>query len=198
MTHDHHHTTVAPNDPATIYTEAIEGLGTLSMRPVVPDADATLLHSWVSRERARYWGMLDASRERVREIYAYLDSLTTHHAHLVHLDGRPVALFQTYEPAHDPVGDCYDVLPGDFGIHVLIGTPAGPARPGFTGALLGSFLAHLFEDPGRRRIVAEPDARNDRAVERFVRTGFTKGPEVELPEKRAQLVFLNREDFRRP
>ncbi|WP_435830286.1 GNAT family N-acetyltransferase [Micromonospora echinospora] len=30
----------------------------------------------------------------------------------MHRDGRPVGLFQTYEPAADPVGECYDVRPG--------------------------------------------------------------------------------------
>ncbi|WAX76548.1 GNAT family N-acetyltransferase [Streptomyces sp. KMM 9044] len=175
----------------------IDGFGTVRMRVVDPRADVDVLHSWVTQERARYWGMLGTDRERVREIYEYVDSLATHHAYLVHLNDRPVALFQTYEPEHDPVAECYEVQPGDFGIHVLIGPPAGPVTPGFTGALLGSFLTHLLEDRSRTRIVAEPDARNDRAIARFLRAGFVKGPEIELPGKRAQLVFLNRLDFRR-
>ncbi|MFI1931388.1 GNAT family N-acetyltransferase [Streptomyces sp. NPDC020330] len=197
MTHDDNYGATAPNRPATTHQEMIEGFGTVSMRPVAPASDAGVLHAWVSQERARYWGMLGADRERVQEVYAYVDSLTTHHAHLVHLDGSPVALFQSYEPEHDPVAECYEVQPGDHGIHILIGTPAGPARPGFTGHLLGFFLTHLLKNPDRKRIVAEPDARNDRAIARFLRAGFTKGPQIELPGKRAQLVFLDREDHRR-
>jgi hypothetical protein len=33
------------------------------------------------------------------------------------------------------------------------------------------------------------------AVARFLRAGFVLGPEVQLPEKRARLVFLEREAF---
>ncbi|MCM0678390.1 acetyltransferase, partial [Micromonospora phytophila] len=50
-------------------------------------------------------------------------------------------------------------------------------------------------DPRRRRIVAEPDARNDRAIARLLRSGFVAGPLIELPEKRARLLFLDRATF---
>ncbi|MFI9366913.1 hypothetical protein ACIG5E_38640 [Kitasatospora sp. NPDC053057] len=43
--------------------------------------------------------------------------------------------------------------------------------------------------------MAEPDARNDRAIARLLRTGFTPGPEIRLPEKQARLVFLDRQVF---
>ncbi|MFI9638680.1 GNAT family N-acetyltransferase [Micromonospora sp. NPDC051925] len=175
----------------------VDGFGEVSIRPVEPDRDVEVIHDWVTRERSRFWGMGDASRERVREIYTYLDSLATHHAYLVHRDGRPVALFQTYEPAADPVGQCYDVRPGDFGIHLLIGPPDGGAEPGFTGVLLDAFLAFVLVDPTRLRIVAEPDARNARAVDRLVRAGFVPGPQIDLPDKRAQLLFLDRDVARR-
>ncbi|WFE66044.1 GNAT family N-acetyltransferase [Micromonospora sp. WMMD714] len=170
----------------------VEDFGEVSIRPVEPDRDVEVIHDWVTRERSRFWGMRDASRERVHEIYTYLDSLTTHHAYLVHRDGRPVALFQTYEPAADPVGRCYDVRPGDFGIHLLIGPPDGGVEPGFTGVLLDAFLAFVLADPTRLRIVAEPDARNARAVDRLVRAGFVPGPLIDLPDKRARLLFLDR------
>lgn len=158
-----------------------------------PAADARLIHGWVTEERARYWGMTDHSREQVLEVYEYLDSLTTHHAFLVERDGEPVALFQTYEPDADPVGECYDVRPGDFGVHLLIGPANGVPQRGFTGKLLGAFIAYVLADPAHRRIVVEPDARNTKAIERMVRAGFVLGPEIDKPEKRARLAFLSRD-----
>jgi penicillin amidase len=137
--------------------------------------------------------MLDASRERVLEIYDYLDGLATHHAYLVHRDDRPVALFQTYEPEADPVGECYDVQPGDFGVHLLLGPATGEGERGFTPALLSVLLAYAFSDPRHTRIVAEPDTRNDKVIDRMLRTGFTLGPEIDLPDKRARLLFLTRD-----
>ncbi|MEV6671048.1 GNAT family N-acetyltransferase [Streptomyces sp. NPDC051162] len=182
---------------AAVHEQAVDGFGTVRVVPVDPAADAGLIHGWVTQERARFWGMRDADRERVLEIYTYIDSLPTHHAYLLERDGRPVALFQTYEPEADPVGECYDVRPGDFGIHLMIGPPAGGTERGFTATLLSVFLTYvLAADPGRLRIVAEPDARNAKAVDRLTGAGFVRGPEIDLPEKRAQLVFLDREAFR--
>ncbi|MGA4727934.1 GNAT family N-acetyltransferase [Micromonospora taraxaci] len=169
----------------------VDGFGTVTIRPVRPDEDVDLLHGWVTQDRARFWGMREASRERVHEIYAYLDSLVTHQAYLVHRDGVPAALAQTYQPEADPVGDCYEVRPGDVGVHLLIGPPTTVER-GFTGALFGAILDFVLADPGRRRVVIEPDARNERAINRFLRTGFRPGPLIDLPEKRARLLFLDR------
>ncbi|MGA3540344.1 GNAT family N-acetyltransferase [Micromonosporaceae bacterium DT194] len=186
-----------PTARPDVHTRELPGFGLIRLRPVDPAGDADLLHGWVTQERARFWGMADASRERVREIYAHLDSLPTHHAYLMLRDDAPVALFQTYEPEHDPIGEYYDVQPGDFGIHLLIGPPAGPPAPGFTGTLLAEFLTFVLADPARRRIVAEPDARNDRVLARLRRAGFVPGPRVELPHKPAQLLFLDRTAHRR-
>ncbi|MFD8981765.1 GNAT family N-acetyltransferase [Streptomyces sp. NPDC059564] len=185
-----------------VHTLLVEGFGTVTITPVDPAADAARIHGWVSEERARFWGMNGASVELVQEVYEDVDRRTTHHAFMVALDGEPVALFQTYDCAEDRVGECYEVLPGDVGVHLLIGpVEGGAARPGFTGGLMTAFLSYLFSDGSVRRLVAEPDARNAKAIERLVRTGFVLGPEVELPEidlpevylpaKPARLTFLS-------
>lgn len=162
-------------------------------RPVDPVGDLDLLHAWVTQERARFWGMTDHTRDEVGEVYAYLDSLGTHHAYLVHehrADTVPVAVFQTYEPEHDPVGEVYDVQPGDLGVHLFVGP--GERRPGFTGSLVRYLLGVVLEDPSVRRIVVEPDVLNERSVGRFRREGFEAGPVVDLGHKTAQLAFLPR------
>lgn len=182
-------------------TRLVEGFGRVALRPVDPALDAELIHGWVSEERARFWGMRGTSRRLVEEIYEDVDRRDTHHAFLASLDGVPAALFQSYDCTADRVCECYEARPGDVGVHLLIGPPAGPVRPGFTGALLDVFLGYLFGLPGTRRLVAEPDARNAKAVVRLERAGFVRGPEVELPEidlpevhlpaKRARLLFLD-------
>ncbi|MBH5336422.1 acetyltransferase [Streptomyces pactum] len=177
---------------APVHEETVEGFGTIRVVPVDPERDVDLIHGWVVQERAKFWGMGEADRDRVLEIYSYLDSLTTHHAYLVHRNGTPVALFQTYQPEADPVGDYYDVRPGDFGVHLLIGPADGTGERGFTGVLLAALIRFVLSDPSRKRIVLEPDARNEKAIARVIRAGFTLGPQIDLPEKRAQLAFLER------
>ncbi|MEU9474190.1 GNAT family N-acetyltransferase [Streptomyces sp. NPDC048191] len=183
------------------YEQHVGGFGTVRVRPLDPVSDADVVHGWVSEERAVFWGMNGLTRDQVTEIYAHMAGLDTHHAHLVTKDGTPAALFQTYEPAADRVGECYDVRPGDLGVHVLL-APAGPdgPRPGWTSALLTVMTAYALRAPGRRRLVVDPDVRNTGAIARFERQGFVRGPavvlpevdlpDVYLPEKHAQLAFL--------
>ena len=195
---------------AAVHEQTVDGFGTVRILPLDPHADLDVVHGWVSEERAAFWGMNGLSREQVLETYVHLDSLDTHHAFLAVRDGEPAALFQTYEPEADRVGECYDVEPGDIGVHVLIGPirPIGPsgsggARPGFSAALLSAFAAYVLLGLDRRRVVVDPDERNEKAVARFLRQGFVAGPsvvlpeidlpDVYLPEKRARLAFLTRE-----
>ncbi|MFD4593952.1 GNAT family N-acetyltransferase [Streptomyces rubiginosohelvolus] len=184
---------VGPSLRPAVHEQKIEGFGTVRLVPVDPAADAELLHGWVTEERARFWGMADHTREQVREIYEFVDSLPTHHAYLALRDGVPAALFQTYEPDADPVGECYDVRPGDFGVHLLIAPAEGEgAVRGYTDALLTAFISYVFSDPAHVRVVVEPDARNEKAIARMVRMGFELGPEIRKPEKTARLAFLTR------
>ncbi|MFI5621179.1 GNAT family N-acetyltransferase [Streptomyces sp. NPDC051567] len=186
---------------APVFMRLVEGFGTVTITPVDPAADSALIHAWVTQERARFWGMGGASRELVQEIYEDVDSRTTHHAFMVSREGEPVALFQTYDCAADRVSECYEVRPGDTGVHLLIGPTQGPAERGFSAGLMTAFFGFVFSDGTTRRVVAEPDARNEKAIARLLRTGFVLGPEVELPEidlpevylpaKQARLVFLS-------
>ncbi|UXY28526.1 GNAT family N-acetyltransferase [Streptomyces sp. HUAS TT20] len=187
-----------------VHERLIDGFGTVRVLPLDPQADAGVLHTWVNEERAAFWGMNGLSRAQIREIYTHMDTLATHHAFLAVVDGAPAALLQTYEPEADRVGDCYEVRPGDIGMHLLV-APAGQGgpRPGWTSALLTAFAAYCLLGLDRRRIVVDPDVRNEKAIARFVRQGFEKGPavvlpevdvlDVYLPEKHAQLAFLTRE-----
>lgn len=181
-------------DRPAVFEQSVDGFGQVSIVPVHPTEDLDLIYGWVTEERARFWGMTGHTREHVLEIYEFLDSLATHHAFLVLREGEPIALFQTYEPDADPVGECYEVEPGDIGAHLLVASAGGKTQAGFTGALMGVLAAYLFADPKHRRIVVEPDARNEQAAIRVRRTGFALGPEIRLPEKTARLAFLRRED----
>ncbi|MFJ4644994.1 GNAT family N-acetyltransferase [Streptomyces bobili] len=187
-----------------VHEEKAEGFGTVRIRPVDAEADAAVLHGWVSAERASFWGMNGLTRDQVAEIYAHMAGLDTHHAYLVELDGEPVAVLQTYEPSEDRVSECYEVEPGDIGVHVLLAA-AGErgARPGWSSALMSVFVSYVLVGQDRRRVVVDPDVRNEKALARFLRQGFEVGPvvtlpeidlpDVYLPEKTAQLAFLRRE-----
>ncbi len=176
------------------YREQIPDLGELTLAPVHPDKHAGLLHGWVTLPRNAFWGMGSHTLDQVREIYTSLDGLDTHHAYLIVLNGEPVGLFQTYRPEADPVGERYPVQPGDIGMHLLLNPPRHYVR-GITTAIGPALARFLLRDPATRRIVVEPDVRNDAALHRLRIEGFTFAAEIDLPDKRAQLAFLTRTRF---
>jgi len=171
------------------YEQDLPGFGTFRLDRLDPVRDRDLVHGWVSQPRAWFWGMTEHSPEVVQEIYEFVDGLPTHHAYLMRLSGKPVGIFQTYEPAADPIGEHYPVRDGDFGIHLFL-APADPPMPGFTGAIAGALLRFAFAHPGTKRIVVEPDVRNERALTRWRRLGFEFDAVVDTGEKTAQLAFL--------
>lgn len=168
---------------------------TVVVRPVDPAADAALLTSWVTTERAVFWGMADLSEADVEEIYRYIDDQEHLAAYLLVLDEVPVGLLQTYDPQVDEIGGFYERRAGDVGVHLLLADDE--RRAGRTPEVLAAgldFVAHL---PGCRRIVFEPDARNDASIALMERLGCERGPLVDLKtsisEKPAQFFFLGRD-----
>ena len=50
-----------------------------TFRAVDPVADAPVLHSWVSQEYARFWGMVSATEQDVVEEYSKIAASGHHH-----------------------------------------------------------------------------------------------------------------------
>ena len=169
--------------------------GELTLRVLDPDADLDVLHAWVTRPSARFWGLGGLTRSELRDLYAHVGSLPTHHAFLVRWDADPVALLQTYEPAHDPVADAYVVRPGDVGAHFLLGG-RGPRGSRLWDALGPLVVGFCLDDPRADRVVVEPDTANDRAHARMRTLGFEVAEPVRVGDKDALLAFLTRERAR--
>lgn len=174
-----------------LHTDHVDGFGTVTVRVVDPDGDLDTLHRWVTAPRARFWGLQDLDAEELRDLYAYVDGLATHHAYLVCREGEPFALIQTYVPEHDPVGECYDPEPGDVGLHLFLGEHVG-TREEQWAVMLRTFVAFVLGPACTRRIVVEPDVRNVRVLRVLEMLGFTRGAQISLPGKTAQLAFLER------
>jgi len=168
---------------------------TFTFRCVEATADAPLIHSWVTRPYASFWGMQSATVEDVVEEYSKIQSSGHHHALLGLDDGVPAFLMEVYRPESSPLAGVYTVRPGDIGMHLLVAPPAGPPRPGYTTRVMDAVLERLFADPGVERIVVEPDARNTKIHLLNARLGFLPAGEVALPGKRALLSFCTREAF---
>lgn len=158
--------------------------------PVDPERHADLLHDWVTRPRASFWGMLERTRDEVAEIYGYIQEQDHLSASLVCTESVPVGIFQTYDPEVDEIGRFYDRRPGDLGVHLFLADV--PERKGTTASLVAFLLDHALARPGVERLVLEPDVANERSIALLQRAGATLGPVRRLPGKTAQLAFVER------
>lgn len=167
----------------------------VELDPTPGSGDVETVHAWVVQDGAEFWMMRDHTLDEVREIYQWLHDQPTHASYLVRDGDLPVALFQTYVPRAEEVGEHFEVRDGDLGMHLML-APATEARAGFTWDVALALGDHVLAgDPTIRRIVIEPDARNAKAVARAQAMGFALGPVVQLSTKPAQLAFLEREVY---
>ena len=169
-------------------------MGRFALRPVDPDADGPLIHSWLTRPYAHFWDMQQATLDDV--VAEYRAIAGSHHREaLLGDDGdEPAFLMESYGPAEDPVGAAYEVQPGDRGMH-FITAPVVTPRAGFTTAVLTDIVRHLFEDAAVTRVVVEPDVRNHAVHRLNERVGFEQYGVVTLPGKQALLSICTRAAF---
>lgn len=163
-------------------------------RPVVPAADARLLHSWVTHPKAGFWLMGDASLLDVQRIYADIAQAAHQDAFIGLYDETPAVLMERYDPAYVELVGLYDARPGDVGMHFLV-APADTPVHGFTRAAIAAVMAELFADPDVRRVVVEPDVRNTAVHALNAAVGFEVTGRISTPEKDAYLCFCTRAQF---
>ncbi|WP_426997836.1 GNAT family N-acetyltransferase [Pseudarthrobacter sp. N5] len=127
-------------------------------------ADAPLLHSWVTRPYASFWGMLSSTVQDVVEEYSTIQSSGHHHALLGLDDGVPAFLMEEYLPGSSPLAAVYAVQSGDIGMHLLVAPPSGVMARLMPGAVPGAVAGAM---PG-----AGPEFPAEAAAG-GVRPGFT-------------------------
>ena len=166
----------------------------LTLEPLDPTRDLALLHAWVTHPRSVFWGMQEATLEQVHDEYARIADDPHHDALLGRADGEPAFLMERYDPARSPLAGVPEVRPGDVGMHVLVAPPDRPVH-GITAAVGRRVKEECFADPDVRRVVVEPDVRNDRIAALNAAAGFVVARRVDLPDKPAALSFCSRDDF---
>lgn len=169
----------------------------LHIRPLDLSADISVMHRWFTQERARFWGMQHLAESEVKESYAGLIN-GGHAMPYMGLRGdKPAFLLECYDPAHDELGQHYTVRTGDMGMHFFVGPPddVSAVQSGFTRRVFRVLMAFIFERLQARRVVVEPDARNDKVHVLNREMGFNYQGYVRLEKKLAALAFCTRENF---
>ncbi|MFE3991333.1 GNAT family N-acetyltransferase [Streptomyces goshikiensis] len=177
-----------------LYSRTDAELGTFSVRPLDPFADAELLHGWVTHPKASFWMMQDATPADVEREYMRIATHEHHQAFIGLHEGRPAFLMETYDPSELELVGLYDAQPGDVGMHFLV-APSDKPLHGFTRAVITTVMAAVFADPATERVVVEPDVNNTAVHALNEAVGFVAERPVTKPEKEALLSFCTRAQF---
>jgi RimJ/RimL family protein N-acetyltransferase len=170
--------------------------GLVTLEPFDPEPYAVPLRRWLSHPASASWGMVGVSSTDVRAYIASIAADPHQSAWLGRVDGEPLFYVETYDPAHVLLTEVHDAEPGDVGMHLLV-APAPPPEqrvPGLTSAIMASVVRFVVERLGARRVVVEPDVENVRIAAKNDEVGFRAVGDVDLPDKRARLSVLTRDD----
>ncbi|WP_224337833.1 GNAT family N-acetyltransferase [Haloprofundus halobius] len=176
------------------YDSSIEK--TVSFRQVSMERDLGRLYQWLASSHVKPYWQLDLSLPAFRaELEAKLadDHLTPYIGYLDHI---PMSYWECYWAAEDDLANYYDADPADQGVHLLIG-PEEYLGHGYALPLMRAIVAMQFRHQDTDRVVAEPDARNERVITVFKQCGFEPQSEFyfEEAEKNALLLVCEREHF---
>lgn len=193
--------------PTTVHTfTTTTRLGEITIEPIDPDRDAELVQGWLAHPAASYWQMAELRVDEVREYLGGVQAGPHEAAWLGRLDGEPVFMTETYDPAHVLLADVHDALPGDLGMHLLVAPPVNP-RHGMTDAVMTAVMRFCLTDAspdggggrGATRVVVEPDVGNRKIADKNAAAGFRVLRELDLGRgahaKRAALSVATRADF---
>jgi RimJ/RimL family protein N-acetyltransferase len=162
------------------------------LRPAVSE-DAVLIADWMKRSHILPWWEQDWPVSRwEQELKRLSDGEHTLPCMTV-FEGVDLAYVELYRVRHDRLAEYYAWQEHDWGLHLAIGDTSFIGR-GVGRKLIRSLAdALLRADPLCDRVVAEPAILNVPSVRAFAAAGFVGQEELELPEKRAQLMVFGRE-----
>jgi len=140
-----------------------------------------------------YWEQ-DDPLPQVRDTIAERAANDDQTLYIGSLDHVPMSYWESYWAAADRLAEHYDAEPADQGFHLLIG-PTEYLGKGYAVPLLKAMTAFQFQHPETRRIVTEPDVRNDAVIHSLEQCGFERRDEIEFPDKTGQLMFCWRDTF---
>ena len=184
----------------TVCTKFVPHIGEFSLRPLQLSSDIAKVHEWVRIEYSKFWGLVGQSLEEVENVYREI--VKHSYVCLGSFNGEPAFITEFYRPTEMLLARCYDALPSDRGVHLLVG-PQTKLVPDYSWHIFTMLMDLMLDDQDVQRIVAEPDESNWN-IHRFLeRGGFECQKLVNLPDdpaqgigaKTARLYFCSRAQY---
>lgn len=176
-----------------MYDETIQC--TLSFRKARYE-DVGLVHKWMNEEHVHPFWQLNIPFDRFQAHYDKAIADTHQTVYLGMVDGEVMSYWEAYWVKGDVIGQAYTPAAFDQGIHLLIGEKRFLGL-GYALPLLKAMVRFQFQHGVTKKVVAEPDIRNDKMIHVFKKCGFHPVSPITLPDKEALLMFCDRETYER-
>ncbi|MCQ6275226.1 acetyltransferase [Bacillus sp. V3B] len=168
----------------------------ITFRPVSLQEDFERLYTWMHEPHVIPYWKLNIGRDAYKQhLQTFLND--PHQQLLIgEIEGVPMSYWESYTVEGDVISEYYSYDQHDQGIHLLIGE-TGYLGKGYIYPLLLTILKRKFEIKDTKRVVAEPDIRNEKMIAVFKKCGFQPIKEVNLPDKTGLLLSCERNVFER-
>lgn len=187
------------------YIPALQQTLTFRLARASCKEDVDLLHKWHATERVNTGWRQDMPWEDHKKYLENQEASSDSVALIGEWDGEPFGYVEIYHVQESPLRNFFDAGAYDCGFHALVGEEKyrGPHR---VRSWMGSVIHLLFLlDARTMRVVSEPRASNTKMVEYECLCGghvekvcgndMTDVQLIDLPHKRAALVWIPRERF---
>ncbi|WP_425301065.1 GNAT family N-acetyltransferase [Nocardia neocaledoniensis] len=175
-----------------------------ALRVADPDGtDPDLLVEWMARPHLLESWEQDWDADRRRADFRAQLAGTYSRPCLLSLDfallGRPelgvrdIAYLEFYRAAKDEIGHLYDSAPGDIGFHIATADTAVIGKGIMTGWIATMVTALFAANPDCRRVLGDPDHRNQAICRSLTKAGFHRIDEFDVrPDRRIALYAAPR------
>ncbi|MEM7180791.1 MAG: GNAT family N-acetyltransferase [Spirochaetota bacterium] len=178
----------------SLYEEEYKVAGkTVWMRPLSLENDLDKIHRWMNEPHVEEFWNMAWPKEKIHEYLKKSEEKPGFDTYIAYMNNEAVGMIEVYDPTQDRIKDYYEVQSGDAGLHILIGEEKFLKR--FILRLTLFVMRFVLLLDGTKRIVGEPDDRNKAVLGLMKYVGFRFIKKIELPEKRAELLVLDKEEF---
>lgn len=161
-----------------------------AMRLADPDADAEMITGWMNQPLlADTWESAWPTARWHRHLRAQLEGNYSR-PFVASLDGKDGAYFEIYWAAKDSIATRYDADPYDIGVHAAVPDERA-LKKGIVQSLLPYLVVSLIRsEPRCRRIMFDPDHRNQMGRKFCERAGCVFLGEHDMSNRRMALYAL--------
>lgn len=167
----------------------------LKIRPLDPVQDKDMVVAWVRSPHANFWNMQGMLENEIGDFYANMQRTNHAKAFIGSLDDNPLFLLEIYDPASDEIMKFYDCQKGDIGMHFLIKPKGQQIVHGLSFYVIYHILSFIFQNDSVKRVVIEPDIRNEKVHILNKKVGFSYIKQIELSYKSAYLAVCLKDKF---